>query len=292
MVLSGRTDVRPDNWKSMSRKLTLALVQMDSEFGNIEKNLSRMIAYTQQASAMGAQIVAFPELILCGSHPEMLGPRVHELALSRDDEPIQRLARAARESGVYVLAGFLERRDNSGAVYDSLAWCAPNGKVVDTYAKTHMYATERKYFSFGHQSRVHETEFGKIGIMICYELCFPEVARILALQGAQVLIAPAAWGTLDEMQWPLHVRTRALENLMFMAAVNRAGVEDNLHYIGQSMVVHPLGNIVAHLNTDQEEMIVTTIDLDEIAAARRRSEHWVDRRPELYGSIAESQSQR
>ena len=229
-------------------------------------------------------------MILSGSHPDLLGPRLQELALTRDGEPIQKLARVARELGVYLLAGFLERRDNSGAVYNSLVWCAPNGQVVDTYAKTHMYTTERRYFSFGHQSPVYETEFGKIGIMICYELCFPEVARILAIKGAEVVIAPAAWGALDEMQWPIHVRARALENLIFVAAVNRAGVEDNLHYIGQSMVVHPLGNMVGHLDTDQEEMLVTTIDLDEIAAARRRSEHWVDRRPELYGLIADPKS--
>jgi predicted amidohydrolase len=271
----------------MSRELTLALVQMDSEFGNIQRNVERIIDYTKQARAQGAEIVAFPELILSGSHPEMLGSRLQELALSREDEPIQKLADAARESGIYLLAGFLERRDTSGAVYNSLVWCAPNGKVVDTYAKTHMYTTERRYFSFGHQSPVYETEFGKIGIMICYELCFPEVARILALKGAEVLIAPAAWGTLDEMQWPIHVRARALENLVFMSAVNRAGVEGNLHYIGQSMVVHPLGNIAGHLDTDQEEMVVTTINLDQVAAARKRSEHWVDRRPELYKLIAD-----
>lgn len=273
----------------MSRKLTLALVQMDAELGNLEKNLARVMAYTRQASAMGAQIVAFPELILAGANLDALGARVTELALSRDDEPIQKLARAARDAGVYLLAGFIERRADSGAVYNSLAWCAPNGNV-ETYAKTHMFTTERKYFSFGQQSRVYATEFGKIGMLICYELCFPEVARVLALQGAEVLLAPAAWGTLDELQWPLHVRTRALENLIFMAAVNRAGVEENLHYIGQSMVVHPLGNMLAHLDTDQEEMIITTIDLDEIAAARRRSEHWVDRRPELYGLIAKPRS--
>jgi len=181
----------------MSRQLTLALAQMDCEPGNPEKNLARVIEHTHRARAMGAQIVAFPELILSGANLDALGARINELALTRGDEPIQKLARAARTAGVYLLAGFLERRDNSGAVYNSLAFCAPNGTVVDTYAKTHMYMTERKYFSFGHQSRVYETEFGKIGIMICYELCFPEVARIRALQGAEVLIAPAAWGTLE-----------------------------------------------------------------------------------------------
>lgn len=270
----------------MSRTLTLALVQMNAELGNIRQNLERVIEFTQWASTRGAQVVVFPELILTGSHPTLLGPQLQQLALTREDEPIRQLARAAHDSGVYLLAGFLERRGRSGAVYDSLVWCSPGDQGIATYAKTHMYTTERRYFSFGHQLQVHETEFGKLGIMICYELCFPEVARILALRGAEVLLAPAAWGRLDEIQWPIHLRARALENLVFAAGVNRAGVEGDLHYIGQTMMVHPLGNVVGHLDTDQEDMLVTTVDLDEVAAARRRSEHWTDRRPELYAPIA------
>ncbi len=270
----------------MSRPLTLALVQMDAELGNLERNLARVIDYTKHASARGAQVIVFPELILTGCDLNRLG-HIGELVLTREDEPIERLARAAGEVGVYLLAGFLERRDHSGAIYNSLVWCAPNGQVVDTYAKSHMFATERRHFTFGNDLQVYDTEFGKLGILICYELCFPEVARILALKGAEVLLAPAAWGRLDEMQWPIHLRARALENLVFAAAVNRAGVEGDLHFIGQSMVVHPLGNVLAQADTDQEEMIVTTIDLDEVGAARRRSDHWFDRRPELYRLIAE-----
>lgn len=124
--------------------------------------------------------------------------------------------------------------------------------------------------------------------MICMDIGYPEVARILSLQGAELLLAPSAWITEDEDLWALHLRARALDNLAFVAGINRVGSEGNLHFIGQSMVVNPRGHIVSQLN-GEEGMLVTTIDLDEISLARRRALHWTGRRPELYGTIADLQ---
>ena len=275
----------------MARLVTLALAQMDAELGNLDRNLERVLAYTREASAQGAQVVVFPEMMLTGYHQDLLGSQVRELALKHSDAPIQELARAAGELGVYLLVGFIERRDDSGVIHNSLVLCGSNGQVIDTYAKSHLFSSERRHFSLGDNLPVYETEFGRLGVLICYDLCFPEVARILSLKGAELLLAPSAWGRLDEMQWPIHLRARALDNLVFAAGINRAGSEGDLHFIGQSMVVHPLGNVLAHLDADQEEMLVTTIDLDEVALARQRSDHWFDRRPELYGLIAAPNSE-
>ncbi len=272
----------------MSRLVSVALAQLDAELGNLEHNLERVLSYIRRASAEGAKVVVFPELILTGYHQSLLGSRLTSLALRRTDEPIQALARVAGECGVYLLAGFIERREPADVLYNSAVLCGPNGEIIDIYAKSHVFLSERCHFALGDTLPVYETEFGKLGILICYDLCFPEAARILSLKGAELLLAPSAWGRLDEMQWPIHLRARALDNLVFVAGVNRAGIEGDLHFIGQSMVVHPLGNVLAQLDSDQEGMFVTTIDLDEVAAARRRSDHWFDRRPELYGLIADA----
>jgi predicted amidohydrolase len=125
--------------------------------------------------------------------------------------------------------------------------------------------------------------------MICMDIGYPEVSRILSLQGAELLIAPSCWIKEDEDIWPLHLQARALDNFAFVAGVNRVGVEGKLRYIGQSMVVAPRGHILAQLD-DQEGMLITTIDLAYVPKARRRALHFTGRRPELYGSIADLQA--
>lgn len=271
----------------MGRTLTLGLAQMDCEIGALEHNMERVASMTREAAAKGAQLVVFPELILTGYNQDILGPRLLELALSRDDEPIQRLARLAGENGVYLVVGFIERRETPGVIYDSVVFCGPDGKVIDTYAKSHLFATERFHFRRGDVLPVYQTRLGKLGLLVCYDIGFPEVGRIMSLQGAELLLASTAWITQDQDLWALHLRARALDNLVFVAGVNRSGEEGNLHYIGQSMLVNPRGHVVASLDHEREGVLVSTIDLDEVIAARRRALHWTDRRPELYGPMAQ-----
>lgn len=273
----------------MARMLRLALVQMDARLGDLEANVERVVALTREAATRGARLVAFPELILTGYNQDLLGAKLTELALKREDEPILRLARAAGEYGVYLVVGFIERREIPGIIYNSVVFCGPDSNVIDTYAKSHLFGAERLHFHRGEVLPTYQTEFGRLGLLICYDIGFPEVARILSLKGAELLVASVAWIREDEDLWPLQLRARALDNLIFVAGVNRAGVEGELHYIGQSMVVNPRGHVLAQLDTDQEDILVTTIDLDEVAAARRGARHWTDRRPELYGPIADLQ---
>lgn len=271
----------------MSRLLTLALVQMAARLGDLKTNLEQVLALTREAAAKGARLIVFPELILTGYNQDLLGAKLLELALQRGDEPIQRLAYTASEHGVYLVVGFVERREIPGVIYNSVVFCGPNGEVIDTYAKSHLWGPERLYFRRGQTLPIYQTEFGKLGLLICYDIGFPEVARIVSLRGAEILLAPSAWIREDEDLWSLHLRARALDNLMFVAGVNHVGTEGDLRYIGQSMVINPRGHILACSGTDQEDILVATIDLDEVTAARRRALHWTDRRPELYGLIAD-----
>jgi predicted amidohydrolase len=159
--------------------------------------------------------------------------------------------------------------------------------VLGTYAKSHLFSTENLHFRAGPTISTLSTQHGVIGPMVCLDIGIPEVARLLCLKGAELLIAPSAWISLDKDLWALLLRSRALDNLAFVVGVNLAGVEGDLEYIGQSMVVGPRGNIIGSLDAD-EGILITTIDLDEVVTARRRAPRFTQRRPELYGPITEA----
>jgi predicted amidohydrolase len=271
----------------MARNLTLALVQFEPKLGDLSANLERVLDLTKEAAGQNADLVIFPELALTGYNQELLGDKLVELALTPADEPIRQLARAAGQHNVHLVVGFIERRTIPGVVYNSIVICGPDGSVLRTYAKSHLFSSENLHFRPGSSLNVLRIEEGVIGPMICMDIGYPEVARILSLQGAELLLAPSCWIKEDGDLWPLHLRARALDNLAFVAGVNRVGDEGHLHFIGQSMVVDPRGHVLAELGGG-EDILIHTIDLDEVSQARRRALHWTGRRPELYASISDS----
>ena len=270
----------------MARSLTLALVQIDTKLGDLAANLEHVLQLTEEAAGQGAEFIVFPELALTGYNQELLGHKLVELALTPADEPIQQLARAAGQHNVHLVVGFIERRTIPGVVYNSIVICGPDGSVLRTYAKSHLFSSENLHFRPGASVSILNTEHGVIGPMICMDIGYPEVARILSLQGAELLLAPSAWIREDEDLWPLHLRARALDNLAFVAGINRVGDEGDLHFIGQTMLVDPRGHVLAKLGS-AEDILMATIDLGEVVTARRRALHWTGRRPELYGSISD-----
>lgn len=270
----------------MKRPLTLALVQFEPKLGDLAANLERVLDLTGAAAGQGAELIIFPELALTGYNQELLGDQLVELALTPAAEPIRRLAQAAGHHNIHLVVGFIERRTIPGVVYNSIVICGPDSSVLQTYAKSHLFSSEHLYFRPGASLHILPTNFGVIGPMICMDIGYPEVARLLSLQGAELLLAPSAWIREDEDLWPLHLRARALDNLAFVAGVNRVGDEGQLHFIGQSMIVDPRGHVLAELGRG-EDMLVTAIDLAEVTQARRRALHWTGRRPELYGPIAD-----
>jgi predicted amidohydrolase len=270
----------------MARIIHLAIVQMHPRLGDLAANLAAILEKITETAGQGADLILFPELALTGYHPGLLGDRLLGLALDAADEPIQRLAQAGRRAGACVVAGFIEKGRIPGVVYNSIALCDPESAQVRTYAKSHLFSAENLHFRPGSKLEVWPTRLGKIGPMICMDIGYPEVARILGRQGAELLIAPSCWIDLDADIWPLHLQARALDNLAFVAGCNRVGSEGELNFIGQSMLVGPRGNILARLG-DREDILYAALDLDEVPYARRRALHWTLRRPELYKPISE-----
>lgn len=272
----------------MGRHIHLAVVQMHPRLGDLEANLKVVLERAEEAAAKGANLILFPELALTGYNQELLGENLVQLALSASDEPIQRLAQASRDLQAYLVVGFIERRQISGVVYNSITLCDPRSDSVQTYAKTHLFSAENLYFRPGSSLKVWDTEFGKVGPMICMDIGFPEAGRLLGLQGAELLFAPSAWIDMDADIWPVHLQARSLDNLVFTVGVNRVGSEGHLNFIGQSMLVSPRGQILARLGA-QEDILYAQINLDEVQAARRKAFHWTLRRPDLYKPISEPQ---
>lgn len=267
----------------MTRLVQIAVVQSHPCLGDLDANLASILMQIKDSASKGANFIIFPELALTGYNPEMLGERLLCLACSAKDEPIQKLAQAAGENGVYLAVGFIEKRSLPGVVYNSIVMCDPDGSVR-TYAKSHLFSAENLYFRPGSKLKVWRTKFGAVGPLICMDIGYPEVPRILGLQGAEFYIAPSCWIDADADIWPVHLQARALDNLAFVIGCNRVGVEGNLNFIGNSMLVDPRGRILARLG-DQEDVLYATIDLDEVETARRRALHWTLRRPEMYKPI-------
>ncbi len=263
----------------------VALVQFESELCNPEANTAKACRMIAQAAAEGADLVVLPELFSTGYELNIVGPRITELAEPVDGPTVSALQEAARAAGCYVVAGLALTYDLPGVVFNSAVFIDREGNLAGTYDKQHLWALERFYFRSGEGSPVFDTDFGRIGVLICYDLGFPEVARMLALQGAELLVCPSAWCAEDMDVWDVNVPARALENTVFMAAVNRFGCEDKLVMPGHTRICNPRGHIVAELQEEAEGILHAELDLEEVVEYRVRSPYLRDRRPDLYRQV-------
>lgn len=227
-----------------------------------------------------------------------------------DGPTLTQLSVVAKELGCYVVAPFFERGDVPGEVWNSAALIGrdgalvtgtlPDGSAVRTYRKNAISAyswdghhnDETFYFRAGDGYPVFPTDFGPLGILICYDRWYPEAWRVLALQGAVVVAVPnASEGYVSDMFQPL-IRTSAAQNVLFAIGVNRAGVETfrgvDTRYYGRSCISGPRGDLLAEApEAEPDQVAVADLDLDRIVADRRRLWVYRDRRPELYGLIAQ-----
>jgi predicted amidohydrolase len=272
----------------MGRPLRIGLVQMDAVLGDVEVNLNRALEYVQGAREKAVDVVCLPELFSTGYNPALLGDRYYSLAEPASGPTIQRLAKAAREDGIHIIAPIVLEKSMPGVVYNAAVVINGDGDVLGSFSKVHLVGSERLYFRAGDEYPVFETDFGRVGIMICYDAGFPEVARILALQGAEIVFAPCAFRKADKHMWDIYFKARALENTFFVAATNRVGHEENLHLFGSAVVSDPNGMLIAETPEDQENLLIVDVDLDEVRAFRGRIPFLRDRRPELYRVLLDS----
>lgn len=274
----------------MPRLMTVAAAQIDPKLFDRDGNLVKIERFAREAAGRGAQLIVFPEAAVTGYCFQSLEEAL-PYAEAVPGPAVVALTRIAQGLGVYLVVGLLE--EDAGAVYNSVVLAGPEG-LIGVHRKAHLpYLGIDRFVNHGQGPlRVHQTPVGSIGMHICYEATFPEVARTMALQGAEVLVLPTNWPEGREKMPEYVIHARALENRVHLIACDRVGEERGFRFIGRSKIINATGDALAVASTDKEEIILAEVDLD--LPHRKRIvfrpnafevDLFGDRRPELYGPI-------
>lgn len=258
------------------RLLKIALAQLRCELLNKESNLSRIIDSIKTAKEKNADYILFPELFLSGY---VMSPKLYDLAEPVTGNSIRTIAKAAEEHHIGVIVGYPEKYQNN--IYNSATFIDQNGNVVCTYRKTHLYHEEVQYFEAGNEFPVIELPEGKMGMIITYDIEFPEVARLLAMKGVDVIFVLEANMVPYQKYQDVYLHARALENHIFVVAVNKVGLHVDNVFFGESQVVHPNGTSIYKAGNN-EEIPVIEINLDEREETREPLDYLNNRRSDLY----------
>lgn len=288
-------------------KVKVAAVQMRCA-PTVEENLQHAEALVREAAANGAQIILLPEL---WERPYFCQQRrydFYQYALPTEENPaVQMGKRLAKELNIVLPISFFERDVNE--LYNSIACIDADGEILGVYRKTHIpddhFYQEKFYFKPGNSGfTVFNTKYGRVGIGICWDQWFPETARCLALNGAELLFYPTAIGSepildCDSMpHWRRVMQGHSAANLMPVVAANRIGLEpvepcegnagqqSSLLFYGSSFMTDGTGELVQDASRDQEEILYAEYDLAALAEDRLSWGLFRDRRPECYGKIA------
>lgn len=263
--------------------MRLALAQWRPVTGGSAEGLARLDADAAKAAAAGADLLMTTEMALTGY---AIGPEAVRAAADPEGGPVAAaVGDIARRRGIALLAGF-PRLGPDDRVFNTVNLVDHRGVLRASYAKTHLYgAVDRAQFAAGGEIAV-PVEIGgwRLGLAICYDIEFPELARALALAGAEAILAPTANMAPFESVATRLVPARAEENAVYLAYANYAGREGDFEYFGLSCVCGPAGADLARAGRG-EEMIFADLDKAALAAARTAATHLADRRPELYGPL-------
>ncbi len=244
------------------------MAQSAPKVGEKEGNLAKIAQQASKARRKNIDILVFPELQLTGY---TMRDEVYNLAESIPGPSTRKVEKLSREHGVHIVFGMPEESNVKGVLHNTAVFIGPKG-LIGKYRKvhlpTHTVFEERRYYRPGQAAPVFETPFGVMGITICYDLYFPELTRLMTLQGAQLIIVISASPSLRRRFFEGFCLSRAMENAVYLAYVNRVGIEDGLQFWGGSRVVSPSGSILAQCKYDEEAFQPCEIDLDEVGRSR------------------------
>lgn len=287
--------------------MKLSLIQMNSGQEK-EANVARACQFIDKAAKDKPDLIVLPEFFNTVYFGQYRDYRYVAWAEPDDGSTMTRIKDKARQHGVHIIATIYEE-EAPGVYYDTAMVIDPQGQIVGKYRKTHPAAfrsLEKIYFRYGSKYPVFRIHDWRVGMVICYDLFFPESARCLAVNGAELIIVPfcepvgfltevstnipaisgekaidkAAW--LDS--WRVRMRMRAIENVTYLAACNHAGREDQVVYAGGSCIVDPKGNMIVEAG-EEEKILTASLDRELFVGTRQNVPLLRDRRPDLYKSV-------
>ena len=267
------------------KPVSLLLAQTGPKLGNKERNLRQISEQASKARKKNVDLLVFPELHLTGY---TMRDEVSHLAESIPGPSTRKVETLAREHGVHVVFGMPEESEVKGVIHNTAVFVGPKG-LVGRYRKihlpTHSVFEERRYYRPGQEASVFKTDIGVIGLSICYDLYFPELTRLQALQGAELVVCISASPGLRRRFFEGFCLSRAMENAVYLAYVNRVGIEEGLQFWGGSRVIAPNGSVLAQCKYDVEEFQICRVDLGEVSRARAFIPTIKDLEPGLFDQL-------
>jgi predicted amidohydrolase len=260
--------------------MKIALAQIRSWPGEVTRNTRTIVKRIRDAATLECDAVVLPEMSDTGYHM----PTIVKTASSWEGGVYAEVAGVAAEVKLTVIAGLSERVGSD--VYNSLALIGADGRLIAKYRKAHLITAEpiceQNYIRPGDQITLCDVSGFSVGLLTCYDIRFPELARRLALSGAEILVVPAAWPLLRLKHWETINACRAIENQVYVAAVNRVGDDQGLVFGGSSMLLDPYGTILTSASEIDDTLLTGEISKEHLAEIRGRMKVYQDRREELY----------
>jgi predicted amidohydrolase len=252
-----------------------AAIQFNVKQGDVEANLDYVREALPRVAAQGANLAVLPEMWSSGFAYKNL----NELAL-RTAGIVDELLVLSQELKLVIVGSMPE--PNGDKVFNTI-YVVDNGTLAGVYRKIHLFSLlgEDRAFSGGDSWLLADTSIGKVGVIICYDLRFPELSRRLAVEGAQVICVPAQWPKPRQEHWRTLLRARAIENQLFVVACNTCGMVGKLDFFGMSMIIDPKGELLGEMGESEGE-IIASLDMQAMSDWRAQIPCFNDRKPEYY----------
>lgn len=262
-------------------RFRIALIQLKSVLGDLDVNLSKAEQYIREAATGGAKMAVLPEAFNTGYYSAKIG-QMAGMKEPVDGRTITLMRSLAKELGIYIVAPYIEDVGNGGTANTSVL-IDDAGEIAGTHRKTHLVGDEAVYFQRGDDYSVFETKYGKIGLLLCYDVCFPETARLEALNGAELICVSIACRDLSFWSdWTqICLAARAVDNVLYVAGCCMAGGDfPDSPFTGRSAVYGPTGQPLSMGTVDDEMVVYQEIDLGSLAHERTVNTCLTDRHPE------------